>query len=75
MKVLSPVIRQTTGVLVTFKEESRFGFINIDDEKWNDAFVSQREFLDGEIKIGMKVSFDLHENERGYFAKNVKELK
>jgi cold shock CspA family protein len=72
----SPIIRHTCGKVVKYKETGGYGWITIGDERWNDAFVSHRDIepeIDSKktLNVGVYVKFDLHENDKGYVAKNV----
>ena len=76
---ISPIIRTTVGKVVKFKKDKGYGWIVLDDERWKDAFVSYRDIEpdeEGKRCLNEKelVKFNLHENEKGYIAKEVTRL-
>jgi len=78
MNTLSDIIRTTTGTVCKYNSNDGFGFIKIsDDTSWKDAFVSHRDVeqvgvTTKKLEEGQLVEFDLHRNEKGFVAKNVK---
>jgi cold shock CspA family protein len=73
---IGPLIRKTVGKVVKYKAHEGFGFICIGDERWNDAFLSYRDYEPEKnekkvIEAGTYVRMDLHSNATGYVAKNV----
>lgn len=76
---LSPKIRTTVGWVLRYSADKRFGFIKIHNDNWKDAFVSYREVEANESGIkklteNEYVEFDLHQNDKGYVAMNVRRI-
>lgn len=72
---VGPPIRKTCGKVVKYDQRSGYGWICVGDERWRDAFLSYRDYEPEKdekktVSVGEFIKFDLHENEKGYVAKN-----
>ena len=73
--IAGPKLRSTFGKVVSYNSDKGFGWIVIGDELHNDAFISHRDFepqkdCKKHIDKGQVLKFDLHQNKKGYVAKN-----
>jgi len=58
------------GIVKWFNEEKGFGFIAVEGK--NDFFVHKNDIVDGPIREGDKVTFEVGEGKKGPCAINVK---